>query len=217
MANKTKIEWCDVTWNPVCGCLNSCPYCYAKKMNSRFHWIKNWNKPEWKQKNFDKKFPKKPSIIFVNSMSDFSQWDLKWLELVWRKAINNPQHVFLFLTKKINLQIDFDFKLNTWVGFTYTGGIDDRFKMIPDNKKQLFLSIEPLHYEPNLSILKKFSWIICGAESGKRSGKIIPQLEWIKKIVDYCRENKLPLFMKSNIKNVWEKALIQEFPIGLQM
>ena len=34
--NKTKIEWCDMTWNPVTGCLNDCEYCYARKQVKRF-------------------------------------------------------------------------------------------------------------------------------------------------------------------------------------
>lgn len=34
--NKTKIEWCDYTWNPVTGCLHKCPYCYARKIANRF-------------------------------------------------------------------------------------------------------------------------------------------------------------------------------------
>lgn len=34
--NKSKIEWCDMTWNPVSGCLNQCPYCYARKIANRF-------------------------------------------------------------------------------------------------------------------------------------------------------------------------------------
>ena len=34
--NKTKIEWADYTWNPVTGCLNRCPYCYAEKVANRF-------------------------------------------------------------------------------------------------------------------------------------------------------------------------------------
>ena len=33
---KTKIEWADMTWNPVTGCLNECPFCYAKKIAERF-------------------------------------------------------------------------------------------------------------------------------------------------------------------------------------
>ncbi len=34
--NKTKIEWCDSTWNPVTGCLHGCEYCYAQKIANRF-------------------------------------------------------------------------------------------------------------------------------------------------------------------------------------
>jgi len=34
--NKTKIDWCDRTWNPVTGCKFGCPYCYAKKHAQRF-------------------------------------------------------------------------------------------------------------------------------------------------------------------------------------
>ena len=34
--NKSKIEWCDYTWNPVTGCLHNCPYCYAKRIVTRF-------------------------------------------------------------------------------------------------------------------------------------------------------------------------------------
>lgn len=34
--NKTKIEWCDSTWNPVTGCLHGCEYCYARKIALRF-------------------------------------------------------------------------------------------------------------------------------------------------------------------------------------
>lgn len=33
---KTKIEWCDSTWNPITGCLNGCEYCYAARQVQRF-------------------------------------------------------------------------------------------------------------------------------------------------------------------------------------
>ena len=36
MGNKTKIDWCDATWNPVTGCLHGCEYCYARKIAERF-------------------------------------------------------------------------------------------------------------------------------------------------------------------------------------
>lgn len=34
--NRSKIEWCDHTWNPITGCLHNCEYCYARKITTRF-------------------------------------------------------------------------------------------------------------------------------------------------------------------------------------
>jgi len=34
--NKTKIDWCDMTFNPVTGCLHGCEYCYARGISKRF-------------------------------------------------------------------------------------------------------------------------------------------------------------------------------------
>lgn len=34
--NRSKIEWCDHTWNPITGCRHGCQYCYARRMTSRF-------------------------------------------------------------------------------------------------------------------------------------------------------------------------------------
>ncbi len=36
MGSKTKIDWCDCTWNPVTGCLHGCEYCYAYNIAYRF-------------------------------------------------------------------------------------------------------------------------------------------------------------------------------------
>ena len=33
---KTKIEWCDSTWNPITGCKHGCKYCYARRIAKRF-------------------------------------------------------------------------------------------------------------------------------------------------------------------------------------
>lgn len=37
--NKTKIDWCDMSWNPITGCLHGCDYCYANRIATRFS---NW-------------------------------------------------------------------------------------------------------------------------------------------------------------------------------
>ena len=36
MGDRTKIDWCDASWNPVTGCLHGCEYCYARKIADRF-------------------------------------------------------------------------------------------------------------------------------------------------------------------------------------
>ncbi|MBR4209945.1 MAG: DUF5131 family protein [Lachnospiraceae bacterium] len=36
MGYRTKIDWCDTTWNPVTGCLHGCEYCYARGIAHRF-------------------------------------------------------------------------------------------------------------------------------------------------------------------------------------
>lgn len=36
MGAKTKIDWCDATWNPITGCLHGCEYCYARGIAKRF-------------------------------------------------------------------------------------------------------------------------------------------------------------------------------------
>ena len=34
--DKTKIDWCDSSWNPVSGCRHNCEYCYARNIAKRF-------------------------------------------------------------------------------------------------------------------------------------------------------------------------------------
>lgn len=34
--HKSRIDWCDYTWNPVTGCRHGCEYCYARRIADRF-------------------------------------------------------------------------------------------------------------------------------------------------------------------------------------
>lgn len=33
---KTKIDWCESSWNPITGCYHGCDYCYARNIAKRF-------------------------------------------------------------------------------------------------------------------------------------------------------------------------------------
>jgi len=102
--NKSKIEWCDYTWNPVTGCLHGCDYCYARRITERFgsEWFTKskcveldkpviypnkkgqdvlnpyphmFNPTFHKYRLDEPKQLRKPSKIFVVSMGDlFGEW-----------------------------------------------------------------------------------------------------------------------------------------------
>jgi len=210
--DKTKIGWCDERWNPVWGCSQNppCPYCYARKLAKRFGDPEF--KPIWKQKNFDKSCSKKPSRIFVNSMSDICWWEKEWMEKVLKKITDNPMHTFLFLTKSPKVYSFTErWPSNCLLGITVTRNRDLNLTFASRMNCD-FVSIEPILgpiYPPQLIT---FRWVIIGAETGNRKGRVIPKREWIAEIVDYCKERNIPVFLKDSLQKIWGEGLIQEYP-----
>lgn len=122
--NKTKIDWCDSTWNPVTGCLHGCEYCYARGIAERFGGKQKYanifeeNNPvigkDGKALAYPHSFSptllryrlndyvrKQGRNIFVCSMADlFGKWvPDSWIEEVFKACEKAPQHNYLFLTK----------------------------------------------------------------------------------------------------------------------
>lgn len=230
----TKIEWTDSVFNPVWGCENSCPFCYARKIAKRFYKgiaekefncqnndnrllmksiefdLKNFY-PTWIESNFQKKFPKKPKRIFVNSMSDIAFWKPEWMNRTLEKIKKYPWHTFQILTKFPETYSEYNFPENCWLGVTYL----NQQEIIPDKniykdyKNVMFISFEPMQSDLYRDeIPDGISWIIIGAETGNRKDKIIPKPEWIKELVDI----DMPLFMKDNLRLYWSGKFRQEFP-----
>lgn len=197
---RTKIDWCDCTINPVVGCKNGCKYCYAEKLNKRFNFIKNWTTPEFFPERLEQLKSKSPKSIFMDSMSDCGLWTIPQIKKVAQAIKDNPQHSYLFLTKRPDL---FSNKCktivedanngNVWVGTTLTSRKEfERLYDLPVCAHR-FVSIEPLLED--LGDLSQESCdlfrlpyvpevIIIGAETGNRKDKVVPQKEWIQNIVD---------------------------------
>lgn len=215
--NKTKIEWCDFTWNPVWGCKNNCEFCYARKINDRFKIIKNWNNPEWIENNFNKTFPKKPSRIFINSMSDITFWRPEWMKKVLNKIKEYPKHQFFFLTKDAYFYSNLKCSKNSiWLGVT--ANTRDQYVYSSCNmrenvnqKYRKFISIEPI-FEPMRFFTLVFDWVIIGAETGNHKNKVIPKKEWIEEIRIFCEQNNIPYFEKNSLQKIVDRPLIQQFP-----
>lgn len=253
--NKTRIEWSDMTFNPVTGCLNSCQYCYARKIAERFGRSKeeaacleqivelempfrtdyNEGKIEPYPYRFMPTFHryrlnepqkiKKPQNIFVCSMADlFGDWvPEEWIEEVFKACEAAPQHNYLFLTKNPKRYCDManlgtlPFNNNFWYGSTITSKTDTRFGGRFED--HCFLSIEPLTENLNAGIgsFGSADWIIIGAETGNRKGKIIPEKAWIDNIVETAALTQRPIFMKDSlIPIVGEANMRREFPDGLK-
>lgn len=242
--NKTKIEWCDSTWNPVTGCLHGCPYCYARTLVHRFGKPDSpaetveLNTPDYKDRKrivyptgftptlhryllgeYEKKAGR---TIFVCSMADlFGEWvPDSWIEEVFAACEKAPQHRYIFLTKNPAryLQLARAGKLaardNMWYGTTATTP-DEQFFW--GGAWHTFVSIEPILRDYSSEIghmCDTFAqWVIIGAETGKRKGKVIPEREWIRAIVQECYDSCITVFMKDSlIPIVGEEYMIRQIP-----
>lgn len=133
---KSKIEWTDRVWNPVRGCSmvsRGCENCYAMRQAHRFSGPglpfegltkSTKNGPKWTGtvELMDEVLGaplrwKKPSKVFVNSMSDLFHEDVpfEFIDLVFAAMAIAQQHTFQILTKRPERALDwFNHKDRSW-------------------------------------------------------------------------------------------------------
>lgn len=202
--NKTKIDWCDYTWNPITGCDHGCWYCYGKKLYKRFGWsFKPTFHPE--RMNELKKL-KDPAKVFVCSVADiFAPWTPDdWRGIVLHE-IRKPEYdhlTFLLLTKNPE-NIRQYAKSNIWVGCTVTEQKEMiRVRDLIENYQGLkFVSFEPLLGPIDIKPyqwLDFISWIIVGKLTGSTKIKLDP--EWVVNLIYDCTRADIPMFLKSNLR-----------------
>ena len=164
---------------------------------------------------------KKPRTIFVCSMADlFGDWvPLKWIQEVFEACRKAPQHRYLFLTKaperyaSLAMLWNLPTEDNFWFGSSTPTPETPYFSA---DKSNTFVSIEPLlepfHYIGAAKPEELPKWIIIGAETGNRKGKIIPKKEWVDEITRYAQGNGIPVFMKESLRAIMGEDFRQEFP-----
>ena len=105
----TKIEWTEKTWNPVTGCTKvspGCDHCYAEGIARRFAGSKafpNGFDVTLHPERLDAPLRwRKPSRVFVNSMSDLFHQDVPddYIARLWAVMAATPQHTYQILTKR---------------------------------------------------------------------------------------------------------------------
>lgn len=163
---------------------------------------------------------KKPRTIFVCSMADlFGDWvPDTWIQEVFMACEAAPQHRYLFLTKnparlcKMASAGILPCHDNWWFGSTLDNKNAKRF---PGGiKYHTFTSIEPLteHMHVGLGSFGSDEWVIVGAETGNRKGKITPKREWVENIVEAARITGMKVFMKGSLRGLMGEDFRQEFP-----
>ena len=207
----SKIEWTEITWNPSTGCTKisaGCKNCYAERMANRLKAMginkyRNGFKLTMHPNTLIEPYRwRKPSIVFVNSMSDIFHEHLpfSFIQSVFRVMNDNSQHIFQVLTKRPSILIDYHTKLNwtknIWMGVT----VEDhsqiyRIELLrKTNAKIKFISFEPLLTElPNLEFTG-INWVIVGGESGPRARPI--EENWVIDIYKNCKNKSIPFFFK---------------------
>ena len=260
MGDKTKIDWCDASWNPVTGCLHGCEYCYARRIAERFgshqqpifvdypilhepvrctstyEYMRDLGINEGTIQPYPFDFTPtfheyrldiparwtRPRTIFVCSMADlFGDWvPDDWIRAVFDACMEAPQHRYLFLTKNPMryVQLTQAGILQKCNNFWYGTSIPT-----PDtpywwsDEHNNFASVEPIlePFDFNNKVIGDVyvpGWIIVGAETGNRKGKVIPKKDWLDGIMKGREKYGYAVFMKESLRGIMGEDFIQEFP-----
>jgi protein gp37 len=212
MANRSRIEWTEATWNPVTGCTKvsaGCKHCYAETMAKRLHAMgtrgyENGFRLTLQPDRLEEPLRhRKPTVYFVNSMSDLYHPSVPdaFIDQVFEVIQRAPQHIFQILTKRADRLPSYfanrSVPANVWLGVS----VENRRHGVPriDLLRQVrasvrFLSIEPLLEDVGAMDLSGIHWVIVGGESGPKARPM--QQSWVLDIKRQCRAQDVAFFFK---------------------
>jgi len=212
MAGKSKIEWTEHTWNPVTGCTKispGCKFCYAQSFSKRLQamgargYEAGFELALHPERLSHPRLRKKPTIWFVNSMSDLfhERVPFEFIEAVMETTRITPQHRYQILTKRPHRMGKFfssrAVPSNVWLGTSVENrkhGLP-RIEALRTIKAPVrFLSIEPLLEGLGTLDLQGIDWVIVGGESGPSARPM--RAEWARSVRDQCEAAAVKFFFK---------------------
>ena len=216
----SRIEWTEVTWNPVTGCDRvsaGCDHCYALALAKRLKAMgaekyRNDGDPRTSGPGFGVTLHpgtlaqpyrwRGSKVVFVNSMSDLfhARVPLGFIRDVFDVIRETPQHTYQVLTKRAHrlgrIADRLDWPDNLWMGVSVeSAAVVDRVEQLRATPaKTRFLSCEPLITALPQLDLDRIDWVIVGGESGPRSRPMDPM--WVEDIRDQCAGAGVAFFFK---------------------
>lgn len=212
MATQSKIEWTERTWNPTTGCSKvspGCEHCYAKTMAGRLKamgasgYQNGFNLTLQPDRLNQPLKRKKPTVYFVNSMSDLFHKAIpdQYLDQVFDVIRETPQHTYQILTKRAERLPHYfanrDCPPNVWLGVT----VENKANGIPriDHLRSIevsvrFVSVEPLLEDLGPVDLTDIHWVIVGGESGPKARPM--KAEWAESVRRYANSAGAAYFFK---------------------
>src|SRR5262245_34909249 len=216
MSGSTKIEWTDVTWNPLRGCEKispGCLHCYAETFAERFRGVAGHPY----EQGFDLRLVTeklgepfawpRPSMAFVNSMSDLFLAEVSddYVLSVVDVMLRADWHTYQVLTKRSERMLamlrgplrEAADAPHIWWGVS----VENRRHGLPRLRhlqeapaRMRMLSIEPLLEDLGPLDLTGIAWAIVGGESGHGARPMDP--DWVRSIRDQCEAVGVPFFFK---------------------
>lgn len=223
MAENSKIEWTNHTFNPWEGCTKvseGCKNCYAEARANRFGTVKwgptgqrrrtsaaNWRKPlSWNKqaakegRRFRVFCASLADVFEIHPTQDLDEWRHDLFVLIQQ----TPNLDWLLLTKRPENVMDYlqhgwgtDLPDNVWVGTSVENQqmYDERSVHIRSIPAAVtFYSMEPLLGPVVMAKDDPISWVIVGGESGPNARPMHPQ--WARDIRDQCVDAGLPFLFK---------------------
>jgi protein gp37 len=240
MAENSKIEWTDHTFNPWIGCQKvspGCDHCYAEAlMDKRYGKVQwgphgerkrtseaNWKLPlRWAR--HARANPGRRPRVFCASLADVfdNQVNTSWRADLFALIEATPELDWLLLTKRPEnvakmLPDDWDKGYpNVWLGTTTEDQANFRRRW--DIIKRVPAAIHFISYEPAIGPVKIEpdaivpDWLICGGESG--AGARMMDVSWARSIRDECANVGTAFFMKqmTGKKPIPEDLMVRQFP-----
>ncbi|MCU7803139.1 MAG: phage Gp37/Gp68 family protein [Candidatus Thiodiazotropha sp. (ex Lucinoma borealis)] len=212
MTTQSTIEWTEQTWNPITGCTKvspGCKHCYAEAMARRLEamgvrgYENGFGLTLLSERLNEPLKRKKPTVYFVNSMSDLFHEDVPddFIRQTFEVIKQTPQHTYQILTKRAERLCKFfqsyEAPKNAWLGVSVENIEDglpriDELRTIPAHIR--FLSVEPLLEGLGKINLGGIHWVIVGGESGPKARPM--KQEWVINIQRQCEQQNVAFFFK---------------------